>query len=227
VSVTGSRTRPRPRRPSGAGTAFGPWFPAEDGDRFFLDARYERRLPVGPLAWRSSPRGGGLRPTSRPIPARSPGVRLGVTGGWTSAARTGGAELRVTAAAALGVTPPQHLWYLGGRNTLPGHPFHEYVGDRAAVADVTVWREVVPRYLRLRLLAAAGWADAWMGTAPRPDWSAGLTPWDPGPTDGVRASVGAGVGLLHGILRLDYAVRTDTGDGTFILSVDPRLWGFL
>jgi hypothetical protein len=84
----------------------------------------------------------------------------------------------------------------------------------------------VPRFVRARALGAAGWAglDA---SPPPPPWMPNLSVWEPGPTGGVRTSVGVGVGLVHGILRLDYAIRTDTGDGAFILSVDPRYWGFL
>jgi hypothetical protein len=204
---------------------FRPVIPAEAGHRFFLAAEYERRAPLGPLAVtvRPAAEAGLARFDQNGAFAR---LRLGLDMAWRASALNAGADLRATAAAAFGVTPPQHLWYLGGRNTLPGHPFHQYVGDRAAVVDVTAWHDVVPRLVRVRALAAAGWAGL-DGPAPAPPWVAGLAPWEPGPTDGVRTSVGLGVGLVHGILRLDYAVRTDTGDGAFILSVDPRLWRFL
>jgi hypothetical protein len=211
--------------PLGGDDGFRPVIPAEDGRRLFLTADYERRMPMGPLAVT-------VRPAAEAGLARfdeSGGfarVRLGVDAVWRAGTRDAGVDLRATAAAGLGVTPPQHLWYLGGRNTLPGHPFHQYVGDRAAVLDVTAWRDVVPRFVRVRALAAVGWAGL-DGAPPTPPWVPGLAEWEPGPTDGIRASVGAGVGLVHGILRLDYAVRTDTGDGAFILSVDPRFWRFL
>jgi hypothetical protein len=237
VAIAGERHRAAEQAettaPLGDG-AFRPVASATEGSRVFLDARYERRFRVGPLSASLQPRleAGHADLDDRGAFGR---VHVGLTGTWTADARTAGAEVRATAAAALGVTPDQHLWYLGGRNTLPGHPFHEYVGDRAAVADITVWRELVPRYLRLRLLAAAGWA-ALDGDPPEP--GAGLetggipgapepAPWAPGPTDGIRASVGIGAGFLHGLLRLDYAVRTDTGRGAVILSIDPRVWRFL
>jgi hypothetical protein len=229
VALTGERHRPAPQAevagPFAGDRPFRPVAPAEDGTRAFVDARYERRFPLGPLAATVAP-ALELGYADFEDDGAFGRVRLGATAGWTAARRNAGAELRATAAVALGVTPPQHLWYLGGRNTLPGHPFHEYVGDRAALADVTAWREIVPRFVRLRLLAAAGWAGL-DGPPPAPAWTPDLTPWEPGPTGGIRTSVGVGVGLLHGILRLDYAVRTDTGDGTLIFSVDPRLWGFL
>jgi hypothetical protein len=208
-----------------AESAFRPVPLVHEGWRAFVGARYERRFPVGPVQAVVSP---GLELGYADFHDHGAFGRafLGASGGWTAVRRNAGADLRATAAAAFGVTPPQHLWYLGGRNTLPGHPFHQYVGDRAAVVDVTVWREVVPRFVRLRMLAAAGWT-ALDDPPPSPAWSSGLAPWDPTTTAGVRSSVGLGVGLLHGILRVDYAVRTDTGAGTVHVSIDPRLWGFL
>jgi hypothetical protein len=204
---------------------FRPVAAVEEGRRAFLDARFDRRVAVGPLAAMVRPHlelghadfddsGAFARAT------------LGLDAGWTAPGLGAGVEIRGTAAAAFGATPPQHLWYLGGPNTLPGHPFHAYVGDRVGVVDVTVWRDVVPRLVRIRGVAAAGWAGL-EGPPPAPRWEPGLATWVPGPTDGVRASIGAGLGLVHGILRLDYMVRTDTGRGTLILSVDPRLWDLL
>ncbi len=211
---------------AGDDEGFRPVAPAEDGSRFFLDASYERRLPLGPLAVTGRPALEIGYADFQDDAGAFARARLGLNATWVSNGRTAGAELRATGAAAFGATPPQHLWYLGGRNTLPGHPFHQYVGDRAALVDLTGWRQVIGEYIQLRLIAAAGWSDV-SESPPLPGWVPGLTPWQPAPTDGIRASVGAGLGLLHGIVRLDYAIRTDTGKGSFILSVDPRLWGFL
>jgi hypothetical protein len=228
LTLTAERHRPGTQAevtsPLGGQDPFRPVAPAEDGSRYFLDARYDRRFPLGPMAVTARPtlelgyadfdeRGAFARAT------------VGLDAGWTAAERDMGLDARASAALALGATPPQHRWYLGGRNTLPGHPFHQYVGDRAAVLDVTAWRELVPRFVRVRLLAAAGWAD--LDDPAPPPWTPELAPWEPGPTDGVRASVGVGLGFLHGILRLDYAVRTDTGDGVLLFSVDPRFWRFM
>ena len=151
--------------------------------------------------------------------------RLDLRAEWADGQRATGLVLRVTGAFNVGAVPAQHPWYLGGRNTLPGHGFHDYVGDHAAAVDATVWRTLVPRLLRLRFFAAAGWAE--LDTdAPTP-----LDPdrmfWQPGPTDGVASSVGVGVGLVDGLVRLDYGVRTDDWDGYVMLSVRPDLWSFL
>jgi hypothetical protein len=211
--------------PFGGEDGFRPVVPAEEGTRGFVRARYERSFQVRPLTVSVEPSVEAGYADFRESGVFSR-VRATGTAGWSALELNAGLDVRATVALALGVTPPQHLWYLGGRNTLPGHPFHQYVGDRAAVVDVTAWREVVPGLVRLRLFGAAGWAGI-RGAPPVPAWAPGLREWEPGPTDGIRSSVGAGIGLLHGIVRLDYAVRTDTGEGSVILSVDPRLWGFL
>lgn len=238
LAVTGERhrraTQAETTAPLRDDQAFRPVVPVERGDRVFLDATYDRRFFLGPFETTARPalEVGYADFDESGAFARA---RVGLDGVWTDAGRATGVEWRATGAAAVGVTPPQHHWLLGGRNTLPGHGFHEYVGDRAALLDLTVWRQVVPRFVRLRLLAAAGWADVAEeelpivepGGAPPSAPLAELAPWSPGPTDGVRASVGVGVGLLHGLFRLDYAVRTDTGDGALIFSIDPRLWRFL
>jgi hypothetical protein len=211
--------------PLAGGQAFRPVAPVEEGRRVFLDARYERRFRLGPVATTVRP---ALEVGHADFEESGAFGRtlLGIDASWVAAARHAGADMRVTAAAAMGARPPQHYWYLGGSNTLPGYPGHAFVGDRAAVVDLTGWRDLVPRLVRLRALAAAGWAGI-DGVAPAPAIEAGLAPWEPGPTDGIRTSIGLGLGLVHDILRLDYVVRTDTGAGTFILSVDPRFWDLL
>jgi hypothetical protein len=205
---------------------FRPVTPVEAGRRLFMTAAYERRARLGPFTLNARPsvEAGFARFDDEGGFTRA---RLGLDAAWTAATMGSGAALRLTAAAALGVTAPQHLWYMGGRNTLPGHPFHDYVGDRAALVDVTVWRDLVPRWVRVRGTAAAGWTALDGAPQPVPAWTAGLRTWDPTPTEGIRSSVGIGLGFIHGVIRLDYAVRTDTGAGTLILSIDPRLWGFL
>ena len=227
---------------------FRPVPPVSDGTRAAVALGYELRAAVGPVALQLAPRmesGWFWRPagadTAGPVEDdggrwvaedRAEGafgrLRVDATARWTGSRRATALELRATAGLNVGAVPDQHLWYLGGRNTLPGHGFHAYVGDQVAVVDATVWRTIVPRWLRLRAFAAAGWAS--LGASPPvPNAAAtsGLAPWTPAPTDGVATSVGVGVGLIDGLLRVDYGVRTDRWDGALILSVDPDLWSFL
>ena len=239
--------------PFDAERAFRPLPPLDAVDRASARVRYERRATLGPFAARLAPAveagvawyplaftfadtlqpaGAGEPIVVSPVwlkPLREDGgfarLTLDAEATWVDGDRATGLQLRGSAGFNLGATPYQHLWYIGGRNTLPGHGLHEYVGDHAAVLDATVWRTVLRRWLRVRLFAAAGWAaletDAPTSTA------TGLAPWSPGPTDGVVTSVGVGVGLIDGLVRLDYGIRTDRWDGTLILSIEPDLWSFL
>jgi hypothetical protein len=226
---------------------FRPVPPLADVSQIVGRVGYRRRLALGPVAMELSPavEVGAVRDDR--IMAPDPADSLDVAGGWripvpptgfyarvrldgqanwSDPRYRGGLQARLTAAAVIGDRNLHHLWYLGGRNTLPGHPFHGYVGDRVVVVDVEGWRTVVPRLLRLRGIAAAGWTGL-DGDPPPGLVPAGLEPWAPTPTDGPVGSLGLGLGLVDGILRLDYAVRTDTWDGSLILSVDPRFWSFL
>lgn len=223
--------------------AFRPVPPLDEVDRLAARLSYERRGTLGPFATRWAPwvEAGSTAAAGDPAGdgatvsgpwtavARETGgfARVGLNGTatWADARRRTGVTFRAAIGANIGATPYQHLWYLGGRNTLPGHRLHQYVGDRAAIADVTVSRTLVPRLLRLRLFAAAGWAE--LDTAPPISEAPTLEPWQPGPTDGVASSVGIGVGLIDGLLRLDYGFRTDRWDGALILSIEPGLWSFL
>jgi hypothetical protein len=235
--------------------AFRPVAPAEQGTRIFVDAGYDRRLHLGPMAlvvrpgieagfadFDGSDASGGLQgDVSGGLQGDvSGGARSGAFGRgrididatWMATDQGTGVDVRGVAAAAVGTTPAQHLWYLGGPNTLPGHPFHAWVGDRAAVADVAAWQDVIRGLVRVRLFAAAGWSaldGQWPGAGgtPPPSAAPALATWTPQPTGGVKTSVGVGVGLIHGVLRLDYAVPTDTWAGRFIFSVDPRFWHLL
>lgn len=194
-----------------------------------LSTRLVHRLEIGVVSDRDAAPGAALWSAPWDAAARDEGwfgrFTLDATGTWTDGSRRTGLVLRGTVGLNLGSRPYQHLWYLGGRNTLPGHGLHEYTGDRAAVADVTAWRSVVRRWLRVRAFAAAGWSE--LDTARPTALDAGLEPWAPGPTDGVATSVGVGIGLIDGLVRLDYGIRTDSGDGTLILSLAPDLWSFL
>ncbi|MGK7313311.1 MAG: hypothetical protein ACN0LA_13835 [Candidatus Longimicrobiales bacterium M2_2A_002] len=227
---------------------FRPAPPMDDIASASLRARYERRAAVGPFAVQVTPslEVGGVWYPSGSGSSDGPGAGLSTASGWLLEDRAEGAfgrgrldlqaewadgrratglVLRGTAAFNVGAVPAQHLWYLGGRNTLPGHGFHDYVGDHAAVADATVWRTLVPRLLRLRLFAAAGWSE--LETDPPTPLDPDRMFWQPRPTDGVASSVGVGVGLVDGLIRLDYGLRTDDWDGYLMLSVRPDLWSFL
>ena len=229
---------------------FRPAVPVEEpGGRVRLDVGYERRTRVGPVSL-------AIRPSAAVV-ARSldlgtdegclvdvdgepvevacvaeafARLRLDLASAWVAGNRSTGIEGRLTGAVITADRPPaQDLLWIGGRNTVPGHPLHAYAGTTAVLADAVFWRDLVPRLVRMRIVGAAGWtgglAELPAPLIPTPDGP--FEPWSPAETDGVAASAGVGLGFVDGILRVDWVVRTDTGSGTLLLSVDPRLWSFL
>lgn len=143
---------------------------------------------------------------------------------WTRRWRPAAAalELRGAAGRAWGTLPRQELFLLGGRGTLPGYDFRSFGGDRHAQLSALLSADLARPWVRARLGAAAGWADAGAAGA------RALDLWGAAPTDGVRASIGAGVGLFFDILRLDVARGLGEG-GRWEVVVETRrsFWDFL
>jgi hypothetical protein len=119
------------------------------------------------------------------------------------------AEARMHASANLGALPVQHVFLLGGPGTLPGFAYRSFAGDRYALAELDLSREVLDPWLRLRLIGSLGWA-AGDATAAEP---LGI------PTAGPRASAGVGVGLFYDILRLHLVRGLNGGDWGLLFSV--------
>ncbi len=128
------------------------------------------------------------------------------------------ARVALETGAAWGAMPPQLLYLLGGRGTLPGHAYRAYAGDRYFLARAEGAFRIVPGRLTGRLLGGAG---AVGGSAPamQEDWGATAS--------GLRGYVGGGVALVHDILRIDGAWGFPDGAVEFIFSIDPRLRPFL
>ena len=124
------------------------------------------------------------------------------------------AHLAVEAGASRGTLPPQLLFFLGGRGTLPAHPYRAYGGRQFLLARGEASLVVRPVWLTARLLAGAG--------------AVGATPavlaedWGVDSTEGWRAYVGAGVSAVYDILRIDGVWGLPGGDFELVLSVDPR-----
>jgi hypothetical protein len=130
-------------------------------------------------------------------------------------------DVRLRGGLAGGELPVQELFLVGGRGTLPGHPFRALGGDRFALAEVTATLPLREPWLRARLTGAA----AWMG-AGEPAAGA-LSRWLPTAT-GSRGSLGAGLGIFYDILRVDLARGLGEG-GRWELIVETRrgFWDFL
>jgi hypothetical protein len=147
-----------------------------------------------------------------------------VDAGWV-ARGSGGSELSLdgSAGAALGDVPLQGQFLLGGRGTVPGYGFRSYLGERFAYGQATYSAELFRPFVRGRVFAAAGWTGI--------DDDAEIAPALSvvGPTrTGSMYSVGAGVGLLFDIIRID--VARGLGDGgvwEVIVEASPSFWDFL
>ena len=129
------------------------------------------------------------------------------------------ARLAVEAGAIRGALPGQLHFFLGGRGTLPGHPFRAYGGRRFLLARGQASLSVVPMWLTARLVAGAG--------------AVGVTPgaladeWKVAPTDGLRGYLGAGLSTLHEILRIDGVWGLPGGAFELVFSVDRWLRPYL
>ncbi|HEX5726052.1 MAG TPA: hypothetical protein VFX98_11340 [Longimicrobiaceae bacterium] len=131
-------------------------------------------------------------------------------------------EASVAGGAAFGTLPRQELYLLGGRGTVPGYAFRAFGGDRFALLRATASAELESPYLRGRLLAAAGWADA--GAAGED----ALLLWPAATARDPFVSVGVGVGIFYDILRVDLARGLGSGGGwELIVEANPSFWDFL
>jgi hypothetical protein len=145
--------------------------------------------------------------------------------GWISRG-AGGTELTVdaSAGAAFGDVPPQGEFLLGGRGTVPGYDFRSYGGHTFAFARAGYAAELFRPFVRGRVFAAAGWADRRSDAIP----FVPTTTIVPQLRTGTMYSVGAGVGLLFDIIRID--VARGLGEGGMwevIVEANPSFWDFL
>lgn len=129
------------------------------------------------------------------------------------------ASIVLEAGRSWGALPPQLLFYVGGRGTLPGHPFREYGGQAFVLATGEASLVVAPGWLALRALVGAGAA----GATPE----AARTSWGLRRAEGLLGYVGAGVSTLHDIVRLDGAWGFPGGAFELTLSASPWLRPYL
>lgn len=208
----------------GGGSHFRPVIAVDEGE--FYGATLSLRRPVPAEVARGFSLGVSVEAAAVAREGFYGHVRPRIDAGWVMRG-SGGSELSVqgSAGAAIGDVPRQQLYLLGGRGTVPGYDFRAYGGDRFAVAQATYAAELFRPFVRGRVFAAAGWAgqegtlDPFQGGVLRP------------PLDlrtGEMYSVGAGVGLLFDILRID--VARGLGDGgrwEVIVEANPSFWDFL
>ncbi len=128
------------------------------------------------------------------------------------------ATLRVDAGALWGEAPRQLHFLLGGRGTLPGHPYRAYGGRTFALTRGEASMSLPSGWLSARLVAGAG--------------AVGATPsllgdtWQVGGTGGLLGYAGLGLGALHDVIRVDGAWGIPGGAFELWFSVDPMLRRF-
>ena len=126
----------------------------------------------------------------------------------------------VAGGASTGNTPPQMHFLLGGHGTVPGYGFRDFVGRRFWLARVEGTHPLHRPWVGIRTFATLGAthlpADAGLPSA-----------WQAHDSDGLRASVGAGLSLGWDVLRLDVARGLRDGRWDVIFSVAPRFHAWL
>lgn len=115
--------------------------------------------------------------------------------------------------------PAQMMFLLGGRQTLPGYGYRSFEGDRMALVRIEATQAILSPWFRLRLFASSGVTGLDRDRLPEN--------WPGETTDGLKHSVGAGLGLGWDILRFDAGRGVSGGDWEFILSVNRSFWRWL
>ena len=139
---------------------------------------------------------------------------------WDRTAAGGlGTVARLDGGAIVGDFPEQSRFFLGGRGTLPGHPYRAQAGDVFGLARIEASRPLVAPWVTLRALGAAGFTGEMAQAA------TGATP--PVSRAAFRASAGAGVGLAWDVIHLDMMRGLDGGEWELVVSVDRRFLGWL
>ncbi len=127
-------------------------------------------------------------------------------------------ELSLAGGAVTAEAPPQALFLLGGRWTLPGHDYRTFVGDRYWLLRGEGTVPVYAPYLGVRAIGALG--ATYLGSRALPgDWAAR-------DSNGVRASIGAGLSFGFDTFRVDVArgLRGGGWEGLFSVSRAFRSW---
>jgi hypothetical protein len=120
------------------------------------------------------------------------------------------------------VIPPQQLFELGGSAGLPGYDYKQFVGDRAALfrsyasyqfprwrAPIRVRNYVIPGLSPgLAVGLQGGWTELSSNAARVSVRTLGALPL-PAPTDGIRATIGAGITLFNGSVHIGAARPID------------------
>lgn len=127
-----------------------------------------------------------------------------------------GVELRsnLDAAAVSAGAPPQALYLLGGRETLPGYDYRSLVGNAFWLLRVEGSHELFGHWLRVRGVGAAG--RTWL--------SAGEVPesWNARPPRISRYSAGLGLAFGWDLVQIDLVRGLNGGSWEMVLDINRR-----
>lgn len=129
------------------------------------------------------------------------------------------ATFALNAGAAWGELPHQLHFLLGGRGTLPGHPYRAYGGRMFALARGEASMALPSGWLSARLVAGTGA----VGTTPASLADA----WQVAGTGGLLGYAGLGLGAVHDIVRIDGVWGMPGGAFEVVFSVGPMLRPYL
>lgn len=200
--------------------------PARPGDLAALEVRWQRSFGgPGSGSWRADVELLGSSSKVGDFGYTREVVRL--DGRSDPAAAPWGWETRLGLALVTGAPPPQALLLEGGRGTVPGYRFRQWGGDREGFVNLAVTHQVIGTFVRVRALAAVGWADQGPAAGAAAAWDSVYGAASVRGSRGLRPSAGAGVDFLDGILRVEAARGLDHGFWEWMVSVDPRIGSIL
>ena len=129
------------------------------------------------------------------------------------------AELHASAGLVTNEAPVQALFLLGGRETLPGYHYRDFVGDRFWLVRAEGTFPLRSPWVSLRIFGGMGATYLDARVVP--------TEWQARDSDGLRATLGAGLALGWDVLRFDVGRGLRDGKWELIFSIEPRFRGWL
>jgi hypothetical protein len=129
------------------------------------------------------------------------------------------AELQASAGLVTNKAPVQELFLLGGRETLPGYQYRDFVGDRFWLVRAEGTFPLRSPWVSLHLFGSIGAAYLDARVVP--------AEWRARDSDGLRATIGAGLALGWDVLRFDVGRGLRDGKWELMFSVVPRFRGWL
>lgn len=222
-----SETLDRETAPWRSSRSYRPLLPVAEGSRARLGLGWTE--PIDALG--SGGRGSATAAADLLAGPDDAGARVAIAmdGRWQSPSGVRDLALDVDAGTIMGTRLPQLHRLLGGRGTLPGHPFHRYAGERSGVASLVAAHDLGTPMVRVRGGLHLGWSDgrlpsAWLDPAGMPA-AEDLRPIG---TNGLQSAVSAGLGLFWDLVRVDGARGFGPeGEWQLLISVDPLWWDML